>query len=334
MDAGGKRRGAAGGRRRLVCGAAAALLLIGTGGWAACAPGPGGAPAATLAPGASGQAVADRLDLPWPEEGQASVMVEGVGSLGSRGGQEPVPIASVTKVMTAYVILREHPLKPGENGPVIEVDDTAAQESFTLSESTAPVRTGQRLSQRKLLELLLLPSGNNIARLLARWDSGSQEAFVAKMNREAAALGMGRTRYTGASGLESTTRSTAEDQLKLAHRAMRDPVLREVVALRHTTVPGVPGTVTNTNRLLEKPGVIGLKTGSSTPAGGNLLWAAEVGSGTARRLVLGAVLGQRARTTPAEGLRAAMESSGRLVDAVLRDLPPALSGLGDGQAGA
>ncbi|WP_107058954.1 D-alanyl-D-alanine carboxypeptidase family protein [Streptomyces sp. NRRL B-1347] len=275
---------------------------------------------------------AGRLDLPWPREGQAGIDVEGVGSLGRKGGREPVPIASVTKVMTAYVILKEHPLKEGREGPTITVDAAAAREAHSLSESTAPVREGQRLSQRKLLELLLLPSGNNVARLLARWDAGSQKAFVAKMNRTAAELGMDRTTYTGASGREASTRSTADDQLKLAHRAMKEPVLRSVVALRETTVPGGSGTVANTNRLLDRPGVIGLKTGSSTPAGGNLLWAAEAGSGGSRHLVLGVVLGQRAGTSPAEGLQAALESSGRLVDAVQRDLPAALRG--DGRAGS
>ncbi|MFT2016742.1 D-alanyl-D-alanine carboxypeptidase family protein [Streptomyces sp. 796.1] len=269
-----------------------------------------------------------RLDLPWPAEGQASVEVAGLGSLGSSGQQQPVPIASLAKVMTAYVILKEHPLRADEAGPRITVDATAEAESHSLSESTAPVRAGQRLTQRTLLELLLIPSGNNVARLLARWDAGSQQAFVAKMNRAAADLGMRRTTYTGASGIEPTTRSTADDQLKLARQAMQHPVLRTVVGLRETTVPDTPGVIANTNRLLAKPGVVGLKTGSSTPAGGNLLWAAEVGSGRARHLVLGAVLGQRAHTTPAEGMAAALTHSGELIDAVRQGLPAALIGSG------
>ncbi|WJV51612.1 D-alanyl-D-alanine carboxypeptidase [Streptomyces flavofungini] len=264
------------------------------------------------------------LGLPWPDEGQTSIEVRGVGGVGSSGGREPVPIASVTKVMTAYVLLKEHPLDAGEEGPRITVDADAARESHSLSESTVELREGRRHTQRELLELLLLPSGNNVARLLARWDAGSQKAFVAKMNRTADELGMTRTTYTGASGYESSTKSTAEDQLKLARHALRQPALREVVALRDTTVPGVPGTVTNTNRLLDKPGVIGLKTGSSTPAGGNLMWAAEARSGAKRYLVLGVVLGQRAHTTPAEGLAAAIDRSGALIDAVQRNLPLAL----------
>ncbi|GHC77983.1 D-alanyl-D-alanine carboxypeptidase family protein [Streptomyces flavofungini] len=304
-------------RGKALCGAAAVLVVAGAGGWLAL---PGG----TEGKEGQGDGLVGAVSLPWPDEGQTSIEVQGVGSLGSRGDRRPVPIASVTKVMTAYVILKEHPLAAGEKGPRITVDAAAAQESHSLSESTVQLREGRRHSQRELLELLLLPSGNNVARLLARWDAGSQRAFVAKMNRAAEDLGMTRTTYTGASGFESSTKSTADDQLKLARQAMRQPVLREVVALRSTTVPGVPGTVTNTNRLLEKPGVIGLKTGSSTPAGGNLMWAAEAKSGAGHHLVLGVVLGQRADTTPMEGLEAAIDRSGALIDAVQRRLPGAL----------
>ncbi|MEU3243340.1 D-alanyl-D-alanine carboxypeptidase [Streptomyces sp. NPDC006875] len=273
--------------------------------------------------------VVGRLHLPWPDEGQASIEAEGLGTLGSTTGQRPLPIASVTKVMTAYVILKEHPLARGEQGPAVGVDATAAQESHSLTESTAPLREGQPLSERRMLELLLLPSGNNVARLLARWDAGSQAAFVAKMNRAARDLGMHHTTYTGASGLEATTESTADDQLKLAREAMKEPTLRAVVAMRSATVPGAPDPVVNTNRLLGRPGVVGLKTGSSTPAGGALMWAAKTGTGGTRHLVLGVVLGQRTGTTPAEGLEAAFEKSAALIEAVQKELPAALGGRAD-----
>ncbi|MGW6914700.1 D-alanyl-D-alanine carboxypeptidase family protein [Kitasatospora sp. NPDC054939] len=274
------------------------------------------------------------LDLPWPQEGQSAIAVTKVGVLGVNGPQQPVPIASVTKVMTAYVVLRDHPLREGEDGPTITVDAQAAAESASTSESTAPVAAGQRLTQRKLLEVMLLPSANNVARLLARWDAGSEEAFVKRMNAEAARLGMTATTYTGASGIEATTVSTAADQLVLAREAMKDPALRATVALRSTALPGRAAPLHNTNALLDRPGVVGLKTGSSTPAGGNLMWALEVpesGAGTGRRLVLGVVLGQRAGTTPAEGMRAVLENSGRLVDALRQRLPQVLPALDGGR---
>ncbi|MCP2342552.1 D-alanyl-D-alanine carboxypeptidase family protein [Actinomadura rupiterrae] len=228
---------------------------------------------------------------PWPERGQAAVEIEGAGGARVSGKRGPVPIASLTKVMTALVVLRDHPLRPGEDGPSIAIDGTASRESGNKDESTAFLGEGQRFGERRLLQLMLLPSANNVARLLARWDAGSEDAFVRKMNRAAAELGMKDTEYTGASGYQPSTVSTAADQLALAKAAMADPAFRAIVGARQVTVPGV-GVVRNTNRLLDDPDVVGLKTGSSTPAGGALMWAAHVGSGGRTRLVLGVVLRQ------------------------------------------
>jgi len=103
---------------------------------------------------------------------------------------------------------------------------------------------------------------------------------------------------------------------------MRDEMFREIVAKPATTVPGLPGRVTNTDTQLRKPGVVGLKTGSSTPAGGNLMWAATTQTGGGERLVLGVVLHQRAGRLPAQGLDVALQRSATLIDAVrsaLRD---------------
>jgi D-alanyl-D-alanine carboxypeptidase (penicillin-binding protein 5/6) len=240
-----------------------------------------------------------------------------MGSLGTWGDQRPVPIASLAKVMTAYVVLQEHPLRTGEQGPLIEADRQAAYEVGVGDESTVPVQAGRAYSERQLLEMLLIPSGNNIARLLARWDAGSEQAFVRKMQRCADALGMDHSTYTGASGIEPTTRSTALDQLKLARQAMKDPVFRAVVASPSVSVPGA-GPMPNTNALLGTSGVVGLKTGSSTPAGGNLLWASEVRVGGRTRLLLGAILHQRADTSASDGLRAALETGRKLIEG-LRD---------------
>ncbi|WP_425556345.1 D-alanyl-D-alanine carboxypeptidase family protein, partial [Kitasatospora nipponensis] len=141
----------------------------------------------------------DPLTMPWPAKGQAAAEVLGVGSLGSSGPENtPVPIASVTKVMNAHLILLAHPLKKGEPGPSLTVDKAAAQESGDADQSTAKVTEGQQISEYEALEMLMLPSANNIARLLARWDSGSEEAFVKKMNDQAAAFGMANTTYADA----------------------------------------------------------------------------------------------------------------------------------------
>ncbi|WP_217223672.1 D-alanyl-D-alanine carboxypeptidase family protein [Streptomyces anulatus] len=300
------------------------VLVAGTGGWYAAGggrstvgPAPAGGPEEEVAP------LARSMHLPWPREGQASVAVEGIGSLGTRGEQKPVPIASVTKVMTAYVILKGHPMRADAPGATVVADRRAADESYSSVETTAPVLAGREYTQRRLLELMMVPSGNNVARLLARWDAGDEKAFVAKMNRAAAGLGMRATTYTGVSGMEASTRSTSADQLRLARAAMRDPVFRQVVATASVAAPGAGATFRNTNKLLGRDGVIGLKTGSSTPAGGNLVWATTQEVAGVSRLVLGVVLRQRAGTTPAEGSAAAHEASHALITAIRADLPAA-----------
>ncbi|MGA4844981.1 hypothetical protein ACOBQB_01315 [Streptomyces sp. G5(2025)] len=161
------------GRPAVVWALAAALVAGGTGGRLVFPEGGGGERGGVVRLPRAPERVRDGLDLPWPKEGQAAVAVEKVGVLGAEGTSRPVPIASVTKVMTAYVVLKGHPLDAGEDGPLIKVDERAAAEAHSSSESTAPLDAGRRLSQRKLLELMLLPSANNVARLLARRDAGS-----------------------------------------------------------------------------------------------------------------------------------------------------------------
>ncbi|WP_369165059.1 serine hydrolase [Streptomyces sp. AFD10] len=234
--------------------------------------------------------------LSWPGQGQSAVMVDGVGSLGTEGPQKPAPIASVAKVMTAYVILREHPLKGDEEGEKITVDQKAEDESKRPDESTAPLTKGQKLSQRQMLQLLMIPSGNNAARLLARWDAGSEDAFIDKMNDAAKDLGMKGSTYTDPSGLEKTTVSTATDQLKLAQAVMRNEVFRKIVDMPEVEIEGIDGKIYNNNNLLLQPGVSGIKTGSSTPAGGNLLWSANTKVDGKMLWIYGAVMGQQAGT--------------------------------------
>jgi D-alanyl-D-alanine carboxypeptidase (penicillin-binding protein 5/6) len=269
-----------------------------------------------------------------PPGGQAAVTVAGLGGTATTGPVAPVPIASVTKVMTAHVLLADHPLSGSAEGPLVTVDRTAAYEAGTADESSVRVDPGQRLSERRLLELMLIPSGNNIARLLARWDAGSEHAFVAKMNAAAASLGMHSTTYTGASGIEATTRSTAGDQLVLARRMMDDAVFRSIVSRRTVELPRGGGTVPNTNTLLGQYGVVGIKTGSSTPAGGALMWAAHVAVSGRDRLLLGVVLHQNAGTDSAEGLSAALDNSRTLIVALRRSLGAGAASGGDATTAA
>ncbi|WP_327375747.1 D-alanyl-D-alanine carboxypeptidase [Streptomyces sp. NBC_01216] len=263
------------------------------------------------------------LNMPWPSEGQGAAEVEGVGSLGTYGAQRPAPIASVAKTMTAYVILRDHPIKGKESGPEIEVDQKAGEQAKAKDESTAPIKKGQFYSEKELLQLLMIPSGNNVARLLARWDAGSEAAFVEKMNAAAKDLGMTDSVYTDPSGLESTTVSTPLDQLKLAKAVMQNDVFREIVNMPNLTVDGIPGRIENNNNILLKPGVGGIKTGSSTPAGGNLLWSANTVVDGKNRRILGVVMGAKNADQLYKKLQLAIDYSLELIRKAQADVTSA-----------
>src|ERR1700677_3150819 len=256
--------------------------------------------------------------IAWPREGQAAVEVEGVGSFGTSGASTPVPIASVAKMMTAYLTLLEHPLAPGRQGFAVTItpaDVTEEGERVALDESTLSVKAGERLTERQALEALLLPSANNIAALLARYDAGGTAAFVARMNATARALGMRATTYTDPSGFNDETVSTAADQLKLARAAMRIHTFAAIVSEPSAALPGV-GRVANYNGLVGMDGYVGVKTGSDRAAGGCLVFAKRVVAGGRRLTVLGVVLGQR------EGalIESALGSAERLGDSAAASL--------------
>nr|WP_242483054.1 D-alanyl-D-alanine carboxypeptidase [Streptomyces sp. HSG2] len=252
--------------------------------------------------------------IPWPESGQAALDVQGIGTFGSSGEQEPVPIASVAKIMTAYVILRDHPLKSGAEGPKIEIDETAEEQSDAGAESTVQVSAGDSITQREAVESILVASANNVARLLARWDAGSEEAFVEKMNEAAEDLGMSDSTYTDPSGLNDSTVSTAVDQVKLAKAAMEQPVFREVSAMMsYDDYQGVNHS--NWNRLVGRNGVVGIKTGTTTSALGNLVFAAKQDVGGETRTIVGAVVRQPAGGEDNTILGAALYESDRLIRA-------------------
>src|SRR4029078_2844624 len=152
----------------------------------------------------------------------------------------------------------------------IEVDATAAKEGgydVTLDESTLnTVKAGDRLTEKQGLSAGLLPSAHNIARLLARWDAGSVEAFVKKMNATAKELGMTNTTYTDPSGLKETTVSTAEDQVKLGRAFVKVPALVAISSAASWDDPSGKNWP-NYNELPFKICAIGIKTRANSRAG-------------------------------------------------------------------
>jgi serine-type D-Ala-D-Ala carboxypeptidase (penicillin-binding protein 5/6) len=232
--------------------------------------------------------------LRWPPAGEAALSVEGAGSLGSAGGDTPVPIAGIAKVMTAYVVLQDHPLAVGDPGPEIPVTAAtlaAAQSEKATQQSVVPVTAGESFTELQALEGLLVAQGNDIATLLTMWDVSSTAAFVAKMNAAARALGLHSTTFTDPSGLDPATVSTPADMIRLGEAAMALPVFRQIVAMPQVTLP-LAGIVYNFNYDLGHEGNIGIKTGSDSAAGGCVLFAAQQNAGGASLTLVGAVFGQ------------------------------------------
>jgi serine-type D-Ala-D-Ala carboxypeptidase (penicillin-binding protein 5/6) len=253
--------------------------------------------------GALGEALPSTV---WPADGQAAVRI-GQSQVHAGPNQHAAAIASLAKVMTAYLVLRDHPPRPGEDGPTItltEADVADTDRRRRQQESVVPIAAGEQLTELQALQALLLPSANNIAAVLARWDAGSAETFVARMNAAARSLGMTHTRYTDPSGYDDATVSTAADQVRIVHRAMRLPVFASIVATPSATLP-VAGTVHNTNTLLGHDGFVGVKTGSDDAAGGSFAFRAIRWIDGKRMTITGVVLGQPGHDQIAAGLAAA-----------------------------
>ncbi|HVV76723.1 MAG TPA: hypothetical protein VHC43_11865 [Mycobacteriales bacterium] len=266
---------------------------------------------------------ADRASLAkvqWPTDGQAAVVVGHARPVAS-ADQEPVPIASVAKVMTAYLTLEAYPLRDADDGFTATVSPDEVQmesEEAALGQSVVAVQAGERLTEREMLEALLIPSGNNIARILATRVAGSESLFIARMNDAAHELGMNHTTYTDPSGWDPATTSTAADQLQLFRHAMRFAVFRQIVKMPYAALP-VAGTVRNTNPILAD-GFFG-KTGSESAAGACLAFFTHAVLKGHRQTAVGVVLGQWEPNSSSVVLAAAGRAAEDLVGSLTAQRP-------------
>ncbi len=231
-----------------------------------------------------------------------------------RGSDEnkPVDIASTTKIMTAYLVLKhaqEHP-------EVLDETLTFSKHADETIGSTAEVRAGEEIRVRELMYGLLLPSGNDASVALAehfgkrlapggdrRGDSDETEApknsyaaFIEAMNEAAKDLGMGKSHYTNTHGLtDDNHKVTAAGLVKLTYAAMKLPLFAEIVATpQHGASVSGPGGYqrnvlwNNTNHLLGIEGYNGVKTGTTTAAGACLVSSGKRGDDALLVVVLGA----------------------------------------------
>ncbi len=259
--------------------------------------------------------------LPWPSTGEAALAVQGVGTFAQLRDTQPAPIAGLAGVLTAYVVLKDHPISTGgDSGPNISVTPetlTADTAGSAAGEPEIPVAAGETLTELNALEGLLIDSGNDMATLLADWDAGTTSAFVAKMNLTARSLGLSHTNITDPSGADPGTVSTPSDLIRLGEAAMRIPVFSQIVSLGETTLP-LAGLRYNPNFDLGQDGIVGIAAGSDTATNGCFLFAAQKTVDGQTVTLYGAVLGQSGPNGP----DAAAVSAG---DALVRAALPAIT---------
>lgn len=233
--------------------------------------------------------------LSFPDSGSAAWFITGADTGGSIRDLLPVPIASVTKMMSALVILDALPLKPGDTGPCTTAQyvDVAAYQHFAATgQSRAAVAMGEQICENQLLAGLLVRSAGNYLTLLERLMGVDQAQFVLAMNRRAERMGLRATHYVDPTGYDPRSVSTATEQIEVARTLMANPVAAEIVNHSSVTLP-VAGTVPSWTPLAGTGDVVGVKSGRTDAAGGCDVLALRYQNRHGGGLVFAAVFGQR-----------------------------------------
>ncbi|WP_438354440.1 D-alanyl-D-alanine carboxypeptidase family protein [Microbacterium sp. CJ88] len=235
-------------------------------------------------------AVAPATTPAWPAQGSAAVSVTGIGAVAST--VDAAQMASITKVVTALVVLDAMPLAVGETGPeyrFTSADSSAYWAYRRGNQSALDVPAGGTLTQLQLLQGMLIGSANNYADRLAGNLWASDRVYASAANGWLAAHGVTGVTVVDPSGIEAGNTATPAGLIALGERAMANPVIAQIVATKQIDLPGA-GLVTNTNALLDDPGMVGIKTGSLDSY--NLLSAKDVAIGGTTVRLYASVQGQ------------------------------------------
>jgi D-alanyl-D-alanine carboxypeptidase (penicillin-binding protein 5/6) len=262
--------------------------------------------------------------VPFPSQGESAVAIPSLGYRAATVDQQPRPIASLTKLMTAYVTLQRLPLRTGASGPSIQVgsaDVRIYRDDVRTGQTNVKVADGEVLTERQLLEGLLVPSANNFAVLLAEMVAGSESEMTADMNAAASTLGLHSTTYADVSGFDPATQSSAIDQLRLAELLMRDQTFASIVRLPEVWLP-VAGDVVSFTPDIGQPHVVGVKSGYTSQAGGCDVMAYDARVGRHEVQVLVVVLGQFSLTPDRTNVMAAGRDAYVLAAATAGHLRP------------
>jgi serine-type D-Ala-D-Ala carboxypeptidase (penicillin-binding protein 5/6) len=230
----------------------------------------------------------------WPSYGASAVGAVGYPQATAQSGRtDAVPMASISKVITALVVLQAKPLAAGDAGPTITM--TAADAALyghylALNGDVVRVQAGYQFSEHDLLELALIKSANNYAGSLANWAFGSTAGYATAATAWLTAHGLTGIHVVEPTGIDPSNVGTASDLVKLGELALQDPVVAPIVASTQASLPNVGG-IQNTNALLGTDGIEGIKTGTLDDWGANLLFASKQTVGATTITIVGVVLG-------------------------------------------
>lgn len=234
--------------------------------------------------------------LSFPGYGGSAIGAVGFdGVLAQSGSTSPLPMASITKLITALVVLQAKPLAVGAEGPKVTMTsaDVALYHHYiSIDGQVVTVKSGLVFTEHELLQLALIHSANNYAASLALWAFGSMDAYLEAARSWLAAQKLSSVTITDPTGIDITDVASTADLLQLGKLVLADPVLAPIVSTTSMTMHDV-GTLTNTNTLLGYDGIEGIKTGTLNDAGSNLLFAARHKVGSATIVIVGVVLGGR-----------------------------------------
>jgi D-alanyl-D-alanine carboxypeptidase (penicillin-binding protein 5/6) len=226
----------------------------------------------------------------WPTSGSGAVGIAGMST--SASGTAPVSIASITKVVSALMVLDRMPLAPGEQGPEFSFTywDSVKYWDYRRSDQSAlDVPVDGVLTEYQMLQGTLLGSANNYIDRLASEIWGSDEEFARAAEVWLRERGLSGITVVTPSGFDERNVATPAALIALGEKAMQNPVFAEIVGTKSVGLPGA-GTVVNTNGMLADPGVVGIKTG--TLVGWNLLTAKDVTIGDTTVKLYAAALNQ------------------------------------------
>ncbi len=251
-------------------------------------------------------------NVPFPNTGQAAIGTLEQGVIKHTDNETQAPIASMTKVITALVILDKRPLELGQPGDTITLTEKDAQyfnDYYAKLGTVTAVTVGATMTQYEALQAMLLPSSNNMSDTLVDRYFSNMDEYIKYANDYLQKQGLKQTVIADASGFSPGSKSTPSDMIKLGQLALKNPVVKEIVAQPFATL-SVAGDVPNYNQLINEAGVIGIKPGTTDEAGYCLLFAANLPDIAGKvHTVIAVSMGQTDRPTFVASMKAMLESS-------------------------